>query len=361
MEGITEKKTAKTLESELGPKTVLAFATAIVAEAKSTVGTSAESGVAVAGQTTAVLSEKREISKAADVLGKAVSPASKPSTAVSPMAGDALTRKDVAAGTKAPAADTEMTATAENDRAGSLKTGVTPEKASTIALPGGGDSENKPKSVQDPGMTLFHSMGIVSSAVAPTNVPSELNIIKLPVGDAGAHATTLANGLREQDGPGGVAQLIDGTPRMLAATPTSLEVGIQNGTHGWLKVRAEMADGGVNASVSAASSVGQEMLHRELPALTSYLQEEKVGVNAVVVHAPTSSGTDGRGSSGMDGTGGQTQGRNNEGDERQSFRKATSDGLGETTTYPSLHEVNEDGTLSLAAYGRGGSWLSVRA
>jgi len=52
-----------------------------------------------------------------------------------------------------------------------------------------------------------------------------------------------------------------------------------------------MTDGGVvNASVSAVSSAGQEMLHRELPALTAYLQEEKVAVNAVAVHGPSAAG-----------------------------------------------------------------------
>jgi hypothetical protein len=150
---------------------------------------------------------------------------------------------------------------------------------------------------------------------------------------------------------------------MLSATPTSLEIGIQNGTHGWLKVRAEMTDGGVvNASVSATSSVGQEMLHRELPALTAYLQEEKVAVNAVVVHAPLAAGTDARGSSGTEGAGGQTPQRSDEGGgQDQTLRKGTLNGSEKAVTYRGLHGVDEDGSLPLAAYASGGSWLSVRA
>jgi len=150
---------------------------------------------------------------------------------------------------------------------------------------------------------------------------------------------------------------------MLTATPTSLEVGIQNGTHGWLKVRAEMTDGGVvNASVSAASSAGQEMLHRELPGLTAYLQQEKVAVNAVVVHAPSAAGADARSAAGMDGAGGQTPQRSNEGEQQhQSLRKATLNGPDETVSYRSSHGVDEDGSLPLAAYANGGNWLSVRA
>ena len=150
---------------------------------------------------------------------------------------------------------------------------------------------------------------------------------------------------------------------MLTATPTSLEIGVPNGTHGWLKVRAEMTDGGVvNASVSAASSVGQEMLHRELPALNAYLQEEKVAVNAVVVHAPSAGGSDPRSSSGMNGTGGQTPQRSNEGEEQhQNLGKPTLVGSDEPRTYRSSLGADEDGSLPLAAYARGGSWLSVRA
>jgi hypothetical protein len=72
-------------------------------------------------------------------------------------------------------------------------------------------------------------------------------------------------------------------PGLLAATPTSLEVGIANGTHGWLKIRAEMEDGVVTASLSPGSMATQEMLHRELPSLVAYLQEEKLGVNTLVV------------------------------------------------------------------------------
>jgi len=76
--------------------------------------------------------------------------------------------------------------------------------------------------------------------------------------------------------------------RTLAATPTMIEVGIAGGTHGWLKVRAELAgDGAVHASVSSASSSGEEMLRRELPLLTTYLHHERVPVSSLVVHAST--------------------------------------------------------------------------
>ena len=65
--------------------------------------------------------------------------------------------------------------------------------------------------------------------------------------------------------------------------PGVLEVGVSNGTHGWLKIRAEMQDGAVTASVASGTVAGREMLHRELPALTAYLRDERLHVNALMV------------------------------------------------------------------------------
>lgn len=76
---------------------------------------------------------------------------------------------------------------------------------------------------------------------------------------------------------------------MLATTTKTLEVGVVNGPNGWLKIRAEMDEGVVTASLSARSIAGQEMLHRELPSLTTYLQEERVSVHAVVVERAAAS------------------------------------------------------------------------
>jgi hypothetical protein len=239
---------------------------------------------------------------------------------------------------------------------------MSPEKVPLGAMPVGSDGENKPQAVRA-GTVSLHSMGIVPTAVVSGNAPAELTATKPQAGDTGAHTAVPPTGLKEQDGTGVVARSIDGAPRMLSATPTSLEVGFQNGTHGWLKVRAEMTDGGVvNASVSTTSAAGQEMLHRELPALNAYLQEEKVAVSAVVVHAPSAAGTDARSSSGADGAGGQTPQRSNGGEEQhQNLRRATLNGSDEAMTYRSLPGVDEDGLLPLAGYATGGNWLSVRA
>jgi hypothetical protein len=154
---------------------------------------------------------------------------------------------------------------------------------------------------------------------------------------------------------------------MVSATPTSLEVGVANGNHGWLKIRAELTDGGaVNASVSAASSAGQEMLHRELPSLTAYLQSERLGVNTVVVHATaaTTEAKDFSGAMSGDQHGPTQQGSSQSGDARQGLTATASDLVDEPVSFTGL-EGADAGALSSAMYGEGGSggggWLSVRA
>jgi hypothetical protein len=368
MEGGSSKKTAKAQESSTTQKTlqktVGKMVNAIAVEPKPVMGISTESAIPVVGHVVApTVALQGEISKATDAFSKAVSSVTKPSTEISPTTVDGQVRKEVASGAKASVTDTAMMVTAGSDPVASPKTDMSPEKMPAVAIPAGSDGDNKPQAARESGAALLHSMGIVPTAVVAGNTPGELAVTKLLVGDAGAHTAGLPAGSREQDGAGVVAQSMDGAPRMLGATPTSLEVGVQNGTHGWLKVRAEMTDGGVvNASVSAASSAGQEMLHRELPALTAYLQEEKVAVNAISVHAPSAGGTDARSSSGTEGTGGQPPQRSNEGEQQhQSLRKTTLNGSDETMTYGSMHGVDEDGSLPLTTYASGGNWLSVRA
>jgi len=368
-EGVSLKKPVKAQESsgtqKTVQKTVGKTADAIAVEPKPVTGISTESAIPVVGQVVAPTAAlQHEISKATDASSKVASSAAKPASGISTVAPGGQARKDIASGANTSVTDTAMRVTAGSDPVASPKTDMSPERIPAVAIAGGSDGEIKPQAARESGAALLHSMGIMPTADVSGNTPGEAAPAKMVAGDAGAHMAGLSAGSTEQDGAGVVAQSMDGAPRMLAATPTSLEVGIQNGTHGWLKVRAEMTDGGVvNASVSAASSAGQEMLHRELPSLTAYLQQEKVAVNAVTVHASSAAGADARSSSGAaDGAGGQTPQRSNEGEQQhQSLRKTTLNGSDETIPYRSLQGVVEDGSLPLAAYVNGGSWLSVRA
>jgi hypothetical protein len=249
------------------------------------------------------------------------------------------------------------------------RTEVEPEKVTATVVPEKNEDGSKAQSTSIPTVTAVHAIsaevgtsGIAPAAVMSGSTTEGLIAAKFSAGDAWAHGTVWQAGVKE-DGLGATTAALDGMPRMLTATPTMLEVGIQNGTHGWLKVRAEMADGGaVNASVSAVSSAGQEMLHRELPALTAYLQDEKVVVNEVVIHAASVIGGETRSSAGMDAANGQTSQRNDGGGEQHpNIKKTALHGPNEVGVQKSLHGVDEDGSLPLAAYAIGGAWLSVRA
>jgi hypothetical protein len=150
--------------------------------------------------------------------------------------------------------------------------------------------------------------------------------------------------------------------RTFEATPTALEVGVTNGTHGWLKIRAEMVDGGVvNASVSATTTAGQEMLHRELPSLTAYLHEEQIGVSSVVVHATAVAGS--REFGGMESDAGREQmQQRQEGESRRDAMGAASSDSGDGYFRGGLSGAGEiEEIAARAVYNGGGSWLSVRA
>lgn len=214
-----------------------------------------------------------------------------------------------------------------------------------VAKPQGGDG-----AVSSVHLTASATAGVVSVAASNSVLHAAVASQKSVGADvsasvAGAHAD-------HGESSGVQMQMMDGGHRTLVVTPTVLEVGIPNGTQGWLKVRAELAGSGVNASVSAASSAGQEMLHRELPALSAYLQQEKVAVNSVVVHAPAGGALRDLSGGFGNGGGGQMQGRG------QGGRQASTAGQ---SFFTGSHVSEDDEALVSAQNVRGGGWLSVRA
>lgn len=200
--------------------------------------------------------------------------------------------------------------------------------------------------------------GAVSNVVQTHSQPTGTSS-----GEKSAPETTVHSGSTQRiagEGSGsGYAPVEHGT---VTATPTTLEVGLPGGTHGWLKVRAELAgDGAVHASVSASSAAGTEMLRRELPTLTSYLHQEQVQVSSVAVHAPQSTmdlsnlASGGGPNQRMSGGSGDSQ-RRETGDERMSAT-GTQDDLRPGVSHA---DGERDGLLS-AGYGLAGGWLSIRA
>ena len=156
--------------------------------------------------------------------------------------------------------------------------------------------------------------------------------------------------------------------RVLEASTGVLEVGVASGTHGWLRVRAELGEGGgVEAQVVAASAVAAEGFHKELPAIASYLAHEQIGVSSLVVHAAgrgaeaqdASSGSATGFGQGQGAASGQANQQGRTGLGAQDIATATALGLGEGANL-----VLEAGPLQLplGMHGNGmnGGWLSVR-
>lgn len=202
------------------------------------------------------------------------------------------------------------------------------------------------------------------SVVATGNVAG-----KAPIHDAGANphmAEAISHAIEaSQVGTNAITAPMSAETahKTLAVTPTSIEVGVADGTHGWLKIRAEIADGGaVNTSLSTSSSAGQEMLHRELPSLTAFLQSEHVEVNTVVVQ-PTLAGSAGSMNSfaGASGGHGQSPQGNTQGDGRQSPTNTTSNHARASVLYSGPSDAGGEEALSSGFFAGGGNWLSVRA
>ena len=145
------------------------------------------------------------------------------------------------------------------------------------------------------------------------------------------------------------------------ATPAALEVSVPGGTHGWLKVRAELgSDGSVHASMSSNSAAGTEALRRDLPQLTSYLHQEQVRVSSVVVHSPhrpaeflNQASGDGRGQI-MDGSSSDAHRGDTGGGGRGASHSQAQ--IRQTSLRPEA-----DGDLLPRGFGSAGGWLSVRA
>jgi hypothetical protein len=238
---------------------------------------------------------------------------------------------------------------------------VTKPELAASASPDADNSKQQSTVVTVGDSGQLHAMSVASGTVPGGGLAHNAGV-ELHTTESVSHAVATAQtGANLVD----TTSSMDGAHKTLTATPTSLEVGVSDGTHGWLKIRAEMAQGGnVNTSLSTSSSAGQEMLHRELPSLAAFLKSEHVGVNAVVVQPMASTGSDLRGSfSGASGSEhGQAQQSGGQGSEgRQSPANPTPTHAGASVPYSSLGAVGEDEMFSSTSHVQGGGWLSVRA
>ena len=190
-----------------------------------------------------------------------------------------------------------------------------------------------------------------SPTAAPHHIHTDTASSVAPPGRSSEVATATLSA--SADGP----QASDS--KTLVATPNVLEVGIASGSHGWLRVRAELdRTGEVAASVLTGSQGVADGLHRELPAISAYLAGERVDVNSLVVHAADNgaSAQDAATSSGAEAQSGSGQSRQ----ESSAGRSAKSS----SSVASALDEVDfSQSGLNVPAtiFANGtGSWLSVR-
>lgn len=198
--------------------------------------------------------------------------------------------------------------------------------------------------------------GVGTAAVAPV---SAVAIHAGVVGSAGVKVGASVEAVSTAAGQGAAT-----VPEVktLAATPNLLEVGIDGGTHGWLRVRAELGQSGeVTASMVAGSASQADTLRRELSAMSTYLAGESVGVSSLVVNAAgAAAGAQdaamslGTGAQGSGGDGRAPQGS-------VGAQGGGTDGGGRGSLEESAGLEFGGAELPAAMYANGsGNWLSVR-
>lgn len=147
---------------------------------------------------------------------------------------------------------------------------------------------------------------------------------------------------------------------VLQASTSALEVGLRNGAHGWVKIRAEVDGGGlVNATLSAKSASGQEMLHRELSGLTRFLQTEQVAVQPSVAEHIVATGLH-AGAGSWGGTTDAQSGSQPKGEERLSKVGDSLISSGEGSAQSDTLASRVVDVRPLLRNGENGGWLNVR-
>jgi hypothetical protein len=133
--------------------------------------------------------------------------------------------------------------------------------------------------------------------------------------------------------------------------PGRLEVGIFDGTHGWLRIRADLdAAGTVSASLTASDSA-HASLRSALPEMAKYLGMEAVRVNSIEVHRFSSASSADRGQSNQSGAG-------NSGPSDNTHPRSGRSAPAKSTA--TLNEPGPSWSLGPPASGHGG-WLNVCA
>jgi hypothetical protein len=222
------------------------------------------------------------------------------------------------------------------------------------ALGGHANVENAP--TLPPGLQLSST---AVAAAAQTLAPNHGATLSALTGTpAGASATAQGGALNGH--------------QVLGAAPTQLDVGVFDGTHGWLRIRAELGTGGDVSASLTASAAAHGALRAAVPEMSNYLAAESVSVSKIAVHRAA------EGSIGMGLTPGGS-GQNGDSQDRKSGPQTQGDagvmrktsvqvsgsspvgaaGSGDWTRGRSL-PMPWVGT-AVGSGGGSGSWLNVRA
>ena len=232
-----------------------------------------------------------------------------------------------------------------------------------------------------PDLSNSNVVPVVGAAVVHREVVTA-GVSAQPLAGITANASTQAIGATAAHGSSVLDATMASEPHQtLAATPTSLEVGMHSGTQGWLKIRAEVGDqGDITASLAASSVSGEQALKGQLPALNAYLHSEQMSVTTSMAeriwpaHVAVSHETGlpslsaGAGSSGqhpslLGGAGQNAHDQN--GRQSSDLASAATGRSGRDDARPSFEsplEANAGGrpTASASEVDGSGQWLNVR-
>jgi hypothetical protein len=152
-------------------------------------------------------------------------------------------------------------------------------------------------------------------------------------------------------------------PQTLVATPNVVEIGVATGTHGWLRIRAELQpeSGQVSAAVIAISSMSVDALHRQLPSIAAYLASEQVNVGSLVVSRASASPAANDSASSDTAAGTPQQQRQDGGSQRQSNFSTSPSFAQEWQDAEPSGAMNAVSAIGASFGSGGGGWLNVIA
>jgi len=126
----------------------------------------------------------------------------------------------------------------------------------------------------------MHGSGLHGSV---DGVPVTVSAAAVAGSNAGGHTRDSAMAVNGGVVSGGAEASLPGH-QVLSAGPTQLEVGVMDGTHGWLQIRAELGAGGSVATSLTGNAAAHAPLQQSVPEMTSYLASESVSVSGIAVH-----------------------------------------------------------------------------